>query len=769
MLGGDQSGFLISLSNEFIEHGMILGVNKVNPIYKIVPKPEIGEIQFDETIPRLLLRRKYVKKYPLFEYTLCNFTETMDYVKKGQISVTDIEPIYYNSELNTLGFSEEFIKVVSDEKQNNYIVSKALACRLLVAKKYESIFTNEGDSKSRLWIQLFMDTHIDLCVYLMRHENFEDSCLLNEDKNEEGVVSSVLEMKYPFDNRVYYCGELPDITPCVDVGNIWYDIRPRSDCLVSAIIHLLSKTQPHKCQLRNFARILYTYFEKFPILVKLFRLIIVVGLLGNYLHAKYRPQFQKRVQIVHSLSEEVTSDKQFFYWIVEQERLVYIITREWSVYNIEQQGTLNVILSETSAWDSVKENIKEGMDYSRAMFCRNATENPFFGINSFLKINHEAGLTYLSKLRKGDFCEIMANIMMQIIIKKNMNEAAKIREHFNLNDANAFDVIGNYLAGIPPRDLKLGWLKLFAITQKGYDLILDLYYRYEVLEEADHAIKRHIISILNNSERDFFIIYKFAKSINTSIAFKSFNLTHEYVLNQSEALKKKLMLLPWEDLKPDDDLCYYCPSCKKWASPYILDNVAKTHSNCYAQGLIKTLYDTDTNQLYCGKKAAPGASKKRKQGDLENETGLEFINPCVNTKLVAVHMLGKVQKLDNKLWALCEICGHLTSWEGTKFCCNGFACIAHRPEITSKDIIKYKGVLDSALACIYCGITESGNDKQLIPIKIVDDESNDWSIIDALICVDDYQHVDDILRGGGVGMKKLLIDLINRGRTFKGK
>jgi hypothetical protein len=763
--------FLLSLSNDFTENCTILGVNKIKPLIKIIPKPMFGTIKTSETIPRLLLRQSLLKEYPLLDHVLCDFKETCQTLKDKKVDFNTCVQVCLENECDQLGFSIDAVHAINNTPSNQYTVMKGLLYRLLFCQKVTKVLNERKDYKNVFRMQLFVDTHIDLCNYISFYGVYDDRSLLDPESNKESGMKCALDHRYPTDDKIIFCGDLPDLTPCIDIGNIWYDIRPRFDTLISALVHvIMSKTQPHKCQLRNFARILKCYFERYPIMISMYRQIIAVGLLGNYPHAKFRPCFQKRIKLSHFIKKYITSDEDLCEWISRNERLVYYLTKEYYVYCTEQQYTLDSLLIKISHWQNVKDGIKKAMDTVRSIFSRSTDEkDPFSGIEAELKHYHELGLNYLSKLRKMDFSEMIYTGIIHYTTKNEIPQRMNDK-YFSAEEQEYLRLLGKYLAEIPPRKIQLYWIKCFGITEKGYSLFMDLFFKYELMEEADHAMARHLNDIFNNSERDFYLIFEYVRSVNEAISFQSFDLSSDYTKNHLNAIRKNLQLLPYEELKPEDDSFWYCAVCKKWSSPFINDMAPKTYANVYAQGLVKTLYDKKTNKLFCGKRNAPGTNKKNHAKGVQPQN----VDPCVNSELICVSMIGKLQRLDKKLWALCEVCGKPTQWEGNKFSSIGFTCIVHRPKISQKEVMRIQNVSGNENCCFYCSATEvgvNGNHKsELLKIKIIDDSdgSLDYSVKNELICVDDFRHIEKWFEKCHVGLKSFLIAEIMKERTFKG-
>ncbi len=241
------------------------------------------------------------------KYVFCPIKDTLNIISNIGISNdTELKIILENSS-KLYGFPENVLKKLvhsySDGNNNNNtfhllhsIIFRLYYCHKLM-EKYQS---NKQQKRIVFWIQLFIDTHLDLCNYMNKYGIYNDEELLEIDNNRDDLIKSALDQYEPHDWRVLHSGNLPDLTLFIDMGNGWYDVRPnpRIENITCALIHIIAcKTQSHKCQLRNFMRILEGYFKKYPEMVELFRMFIEISMMGNYFHAEYRPHFETRLEI----------------------------------------------------------------------------------------------------------------------------------------------------------------------------------------------------------------------------------------------------------------------------------------------------------------------------------------------------------------------------------------------------------------------------------------------------------------------------------------
>ena len=857
---------------------MILGVKKIRP-FRYGTTTYIGgcSIKQDTNVPRLLLGRLFNTSTTTnwHKYVFCKIEETIESLKDNKISVLDDMVItlvhsncLYGFNRNALDRLLEFEKMRKGLDSNQvskmpvqFFILGAILYRLYHCYKMMNRYIEKagnitwvteaqsdypGDSyKVSLWLQLFIDTHLDLCTYMIDQEAYTDDELLIIEKNNDDLSRCAFEQYYPYDGRVVFCGDLPDLTPCICLGSIWYDSKPKArvQTIISALIHIIGcKTQGHKCQLRNFIKILGVYFKKYPSMIELFRMILETSMMGNYPHTHHRPRFEQRIWIRKSFKDRYyLSNENFFKWISQNDQFVYYATKEFYMFTVEREWVLDKFMCETNNWDDMKKSIKEAMDVARTRINSDTYPhvNNFKFIHKDLKEIHQKTLPFITKLKKTGFlnkCLQEMNHYHELKIINKWSTAIQtsemlLSEYFkkeNELDVEAYIEFLTNMKFIVDRMIKghtieTKWLKCFRISEEGYNLIRELYFEYECEDIADNALSRRIDKIYKNKPYDFHLIRVFFRMIQENHALEVYPLSCDYAENQLAALRSKYCILPWETLPDSIDEFYYCSVCQKWLHPIVDPTVAKTRPNVYAQGFEKTLYDHASGKLYCGKQNTSINVRKLMdsgvyyiEGEIEDLAAARIIRRyketarCCDTPLRSVHMLGVVQKLNGKLWALCEICGVLTQWEGAKFDNLGFTCGRHnRTEAAEKKTtdkilgavpntlvvpetitvfdnkwggdettgfstdsrkIKKRKVerLENLQCCLYCKMKKEDDKGAGRFVRILNDDNGIFTYADAWLCTIDSDRCRRLLVNNMIVRKSKIIQTVGRRFSYEG-
>ncbi len=739
----NEGGFSLSLSNNNLdqdtgnawnEKSVVLDVNRIRP-FREETLHDLGGCLIEEStnLPTLLLRRKFERTTFVghaARYVFCPLQDTVEAMQSGSIDFLADMKTELETATALYGFNRTALRKIREG--TSYSVARSLLYRLHTCHKImtryqcsEPLFLHfmdadtgedqeqEDKGKMLFRLQLFMDTHLDICEYIRRTDAYTDELLTNPDYNKDDLVKSVLEQYLPSDYKVAYCGSLPDLIPCIDMGNVWYDVRPkpRIEMVTCALIHIMAcKTQSHKCQLRNFMRILRGYFRVYPCMIALYRMLLEVSFMGNYPHATCRPSFDTRMDIRASFRSDNLTEDLLFLWMDENCQLVYYATKEFYMYMVESQYTLDRMMAETNCWEDIKRTIVDAMDIARRSISMDdgISQQCFADIEKDMKQMHQDTLPYISKLRKAPFVEMILQEMNKVHEKIAVNKkstAVQTSEMALANydpdpgKANAFRTFRDMQFVVDERfssrnenenELELRWLKCFEISEEGYKDIQRLYFDYERKDIADNAIGRRLTQIYEHRAYDFHLIRVFFRMVNEKKTLAEYNLSSDYAENQMRALRAKYCVPPWDVLSENADVFYYCTVCNRWLTPVIDPASKKSKLNVYAQGFEKALYDHSTDTIYCGKQNTSINVRKMMnsgiyytEGEIEDEKMARTIRKhketvrCCDTPLECIHMIGKIKKLGGKLWALCEICGGMTQWEGAKFSHLGFTCERH--------------------------------------------------------------------------------------------
>ncbi len=663
----------------------------------------VGDRTFEEgtNVPRLLLRRKFPGELHVF----CPFRETRDAVRSGSLDVgahlipaLRILPGLYGFDAATLRAAvarpDAFTVLLA-------VVYRLRRCHVLMSTRVAS--DDAGERAEGYHLQLFVDTHLDLCERMLACSLFSDDRVSNVDENPDDLSRSVAVQHEPRDDAVTGCGDLPDLTPLIDTGDIWMAVRPKTriKTIVTEIVHIVGcKTLPHKCLLRNFADILEKSVKSHPALFALIRMALEISMLGNYPHAGFRPGFETRMRIRRSFADRaILTDDTLLAWMKDNDQLVLLATKELFMFMSEQQLAVDLAMQDTLPWAQSKGLIVGSMDAARSSIDRDsAGDDGFRKIAADLKLAHQQSMSYITKLKKASFVDIALQTMKRRFKKKE--EPDSVSEDVRTCETALSDLSGAddgrfcrllelmqrvVNVRVPERQtpcLELGWLKCFGMTRGGYAQIRLLYFEYETDAIADNRLQHRIADLFEACPKDFYLAHIYFNMICDKRAFASFALPTGYAENQTRALRASLCVPPWEPLPEDADRFFFCSTCEQWLSPVVESEGQRADANEYAIGIEQILYDHEDDRMYCARQK-PAASLRKATETADGPGAAHTIRRhkvkkrCYDTEAVSVSMIGNCQRLGKKFWALCEVCGRVTAWSGANFGPLGFTCGRH--------------------------------------------------------------------------------------------
>lgn len=566
------------------------------------------------TIPRYLLRQKLMgsvnkdKEYGdiwnNYSDFLSSFTENREGILSNiQILSDMIEKDYCRYTDEFFGFDKVMIEHIhslllmtadgkkseagssvneSGDSPKNYTILLTVIGRLCLGHKLLDMFEEKDDQRYRFCSQLFIDTHIDMCIAMCRLKMFTD-----EDVEKSGII----EASFPYDNRFYYWGDLPDLSPSIYIGNIWYDISPKYKTLICLLIHLfMSKSQGHKCQLRNFILITWKYSRQYPAILRLFKRILEIHLLGNYPHCKYRPRFSRRMYTCLNFPLDDMDEEHLILWAKENQEIIYIAMKEYYMAILSTEYCLNNVLSSGGGWVEIRNTILMGADMIRSRLCNTPLETMyvFQDISKQLHIIHLQQLPHIFKLKKSGFDRKMLNEMEKYyntsVINKFSIDIDGNESIVGETKLKAMDTIVSRLSEFEDGRIEMIWIKCLGVSMDNYEIMCTLYNEYETDIVADNAMPRYIERIYKNDQVDFHIIRILFKKLCEVRSSASFPMSYRTALRQSNALSNKCMVFPWEVKDPRSCRFSYCTICNKWAHPLVemisLNNiVSKTNNN----------------------------------------------------------------------------------------------------------------------------------------------------------------------------------------------
>ena len=769
-----------------------------------LPKEKITDYEkiLDWNIPRVWLRRKYkndkrwetlLGKIFLPFHQLNQIVET--YSWKQGISYFLENPTPNGNFQLPKDIFKLLCKRLSKRPEEFSKRFSILICLLLRVNVSYLLYNETGNQKTRMVLQLFIDTHIDLINAISSHSIYDNLHLLDQSQNPEDFVFPLYEMCYPHDMRFFYCGDLPDLTSIVGLGGLWYssDIKSGSKSIVHALIHVLSsKTQSYRCQGRNNMKILREdYFPKFPQMLELYKQFVRISLLGNYVFCMKRPSFEARMKICTFLND--ASDFEVIRWMSDNELIVKYATKEYFDYLVKCTYSLDQIFSGEPTRQKVSQITINTMDDIRQLY--SSFPDSFSGHSPQLQLElkkiyatcHNLSEPYISKLKKGRFDEVVfeacEKAVQNMIVNQNSTNAIASEKELDEEVVSIMEMIikKHYIADKNPigTEIDIRCFKMFGMSQKGYSMLKSLIYDYTFNDMADSAILNCVVKIYKTKAHDFYILHTFFLKLFDFYDSVEYVLPKQYADNQIKALRAKYRIHPWEDLPEYTGKFYYCEICKEWAHCTVTQITPEAARGVYAIGTENCLFDVSKQRLVCGNQPASVSIKRLKENGEYFEKTTESLKDakiirkykttekCSDTPLASVNMIGRVKCLDGKLWALCQICASLTHFTPHNFGNLGFTCGCHdrlREEfVYLRHISRFDSGLSFSKICFYCG--ESSRSKEIVQIKVLDDMA-DFMIKELNICIQDFERCKHLIESrNNVVRKSRIFEIIKSTRV----
>lgn len=265
---------------------------------------------------------------PLLANVLCAFTRTCVFVQRHPEFVRR-----YVLERASSVLAERYgidVPAVVAAAPAAHVVWLAATLRVTVAYELLRVFTavppevalherapyerNNAVQDVALHVQLFADTHLDLCCVGHLAQRFDDAfygASYVQEMAAAGASSSYvasgasplplrtvrLARFYPHPLRAPYAGELSSLGSPLHAGKMFnsHDVEMTRDALSAVLQLILSKTLNHSSMRRAFGNICVRNYQAYPQLLQLQLCVLECTRLGNYPGARVRPRWRARL------------------------------------------------------------------------------------------------------------------------------------------------------------------------------------------------------------------------------------------------------------------------------------------------------------------------------------------------------------------------------------------------------------------------------------------------------------------------------------------
>ena len=445
---------------------------------------------------------------------------------------------------------------------------------------------------------------------------------------------------------------------------------------LNQVIHLLQKSQPQRCQIRNLKSIVVSYIEESTHTFDFLLTIIKYSLLGLYPHCKKRLNFEGREIIFDTFVNQLSHKGFFIKWFrnspTETQIFLFYCLKEFLVYAVRTSAKVWDVVDKKYNWSKFDTQVSEFMDLIRNTLSNVAKREYNF-------VNRSNWMVILEPLLQN--------------VSKNHTKLFRTTPQLSFYGKTALSIQKFFIS-------KNKFDTTEIITNKMPIILWRLMQRLHVKEDLLYLltcfkIKKSIIEKLHDqtfSEKDFNecnlytleCIYETCKIFDRRITSGTYVLPQHLYDMQVKALKERSI-----DgvLDTKAGLNFLCTSCNDIKIFLMKNTPSSRHSNKLAKGSLRVVVSNEKDGLrwVCGKRAERHTKntkrrfKRRCEDDdekaiLQNnrKVAKEKIRDvtskrCISTDLLEVDLLGQSLFFNSKLMLLCSNCANATVVDNTCF------------------------------------------------------------------------------------------------------
>lgn len=567
-------------------------------------------------------------------------------------------------------------------------------------------------------------------MFLQFHpEVLTDEFLLTQVGEAEPQVLTLMPSQELFDtDKLFHEGLLPDVLHYIIQCSFFSDTKKSNP-----LVHLISKSLPQRCTIRNLREILSSYSRKYDAVYTFVLGCMKASLLGLYKHSTVRPGFAVRKTLIKMFKE--TSKVEFLQWMLsDHQQLLFYIIKEFLVFACRKIPSIYAEIQRRYYWGKFETCVMNAMNQVRK-FERFDHSNPllFTSVEQLLQQINKQQIHHLYRPARSTFALTVVQECERI---DEQNCVQKPTQQFRREYK---ELMYQLAIRLDEREVvPFHLLKFFNVDK---EIIAQLSQIQEIfLEEGS---KTSLKSFLHGLERlQFETIRDLCDSWDRKMNVRIFTLPVHAYIQQYRALRRKHKIPNGEEL-PEDEVgnCFVCFHCKTFKSFYNCHDNKGKPQNIFAYGHPKMLVQfdeaTDKLMLYCGrrcdkhdgkkrqnynndingfinveenviKRQSMERARKRRSKEIRKETRN---NICAQTEVVKISLLGRVLQFYKNLYTICCKCGNIMQYTGKYFNEDGFYCGC---------CLSAGGKLFTNIACEYCNAIK--HNESWDPLVIADEE-----------------------------------------------
>jgi len=528
---------------------------------------------------------------------------------------------------------------------------------------------------------------------------------------------------------VFHDGLLPDVLRHVINCNFFNETKK-----THPLVHLISKSLPQRCTIRNLSDILHEYSRKHDYVFDFVMACMKASLLGLYKESIVRPPFHIRKVLLRVFKEK--SKNEFLQWmLMDHQQLLFYIIKEFLVFACKLVPSLYDEIIQRYSWQKFEEGVSTAMNSVRKYeYWEESDPLLFANVESMLASVNKQQIHHLYRPIKTSFAYAV------------MSECVRIDEERCVTKANAVtelkwkDLMHEIAIRTKERHIPFELLECFRISQASINSLTHI--QEVFMEEGSKSSLKQFLLQLNRHE--FEVIRDYADAFDRKANVRIYDLPVHTYINQCIALRRKHRIKNGTPIPNHVGEVLVCKNCKTFKSFVNHHDNKGVVQNLYAYGHQKVLVEDDTDgdelKIYCGKRCDKSDGKKRHNYNSEFSSFLNLTDAeisqsnllrqrkreakefkkdyeneiCSKTELIKVNLLGRILQFYGKLYTICGSCGNPMTYSGKYFNGkNGFYCGC---------CLSDEGQLFTTISCCFCCAIKNNESWQPLTVSGEEDE-----------------------------------------------
>ena len=526
-----------------------------------------------------------------------------------------------------------------------------------------------------------------------------------------------------FENgEAFHDGMLPDVLRHVINCNFFSETKKNHP-----LVHLISKSLPQRCTIRNLSDILHEYSRKHDYVYDFVISCMKCSMLGLYKDNIIRPPFHIRKVLISVFKEKTKTE--FLQWmLMDHQQLLFYIIKEFLVFACRLVPSLYNEIIRRYSWSKFEEGVQTAMNAVRKYDFWDETDPLMFtNVENMLASVNKQQIHHLYRPIKSSFAFAVLSECIRLDEEKCVTRGNMV------TDLSWKDIMYKIAVRTKDKMIPFYLLECFHVSNNSINTMNQIQEMF--MEEGSKSSLKQFLSGLPRNE--FEAIRDFAEAYDRKANVRIFDLPCHTYINQCIALRRKHRVKNGVELPKHVGEILLCLNCKSFRSFENYKDNKGNVQNLYAYGHQKVLVEDDCEELkvYCGKRCDKSDGKKRHNYSSEYSSFLHLSEDqlarnnnerqrkreakemrkdyenkiCSQTELVKINLLGRILQFYGKLYTICPSCGNPMAYSGKYFNGkNGFYCGCCLSE---------EGQLYTTISCSHCLAIKNNESWQPLTVR----------------------------------------------------